>query len=775
MTKLPNGVELKAGAATVRVTAVADSVARVRVAPNGPFVKDASWAVAPSAELKTPAVQSSENADSVEITLPAGHIRILKNPLRVIFLGPHGEVLSEDDERSPMAFDGGAFRVTKKMPEDELYFGLGDKTTLNLRDRAFSMWNTDAYNWQEATDPLYKSIPFFTALRHGKAYGIFLDNPWRTHFDFGKASRDSYSFGSDGGELNYYFFFGPDPKKVLTAYADLTGKTPLPPLWALGYQQCRYSYYPESRVLEVARTFREKKIPADVIYLDIDYQDHYRPFTINRQYFPHFETMIKQLRAEGFSPILITDLHIAEVPGYKPYDEGVAKDMFVKNPDGTLYVGEVWPGKSVFPEFTLSRAREWWGTLYKDFVGMGVRGFWNDMNEPAIFGRPDKTMPLATLHRLDDGTTVDHRAVHNIFGMENSRATYEGVLKLQGNERPLVLTRASYAGGQRYAASWTGDNSSTWNHMRMTLPTLLNLGISGYPLVGADIGGYRGSPPPDLLTRWLELGAFIPVYRDHTEKGSADQEPWVHGPQHEAWRKKFIEQRYRMLPYIYTVAEEMSRTGLPMMRPLFLEFPAEERLAANQDEFMFGHDMLVVPKVWELLDSYEVQLPQGDWYDYWTGLKVDRAKLGRVNPKMDELLVYIRAGAIIPQQPLVQNTQEVPQGPLELRVYPGPECAGSLYMDDGHTFNYQHGEFLRQELSCSLKDHSLSVETHPAQGTYKPWFRQTQFTIYGVPNSLKSVALDGRSTQKYKYDAASSTVTVLAPYVANGTKIEVQY
>ncbi len=642
VSRIPGGVELKAGQSRIRVTAVRDSVIRVRVTPKGVFGTDASWAVNSQPALNA-SPKITETSSAVEVETPAGHVRIMKNPIRLQFLDTTGQVIAEDDEQASMSFKGDAFRVTRKMPEDEMYSGLGDKTDLNLRDHAFTMWNTDAFGWQESTDPLYKSIPFFIALRKGKSYGTLLDNTWRTFFDFGKESRDRYSFGADGGELNYYFFFGPDPKKVVISFAALTGKTPLPPLWALGYQQCRYSYYPESRVRELGQTFRTKKIPADVIYLDIDYQEAYRPFTINREYFPTFEKMVQDLRNQGFSMVVITDLHIAKVPGYKPYDEGLAADLFIKNPDGTTYVGRVWPGPSVFPEFTLSSARRWWGTLYKDFVGMGIRGFWNDMNEPAIFDRRDKTMPLETVHRLDDGSKVDHRAVHNVFGMLNSRATYEGLLKLQPNERPFVLTRATYAGGQRYAATWTGDNSSTWNHLRMTVPTLLNLGISGNPLVGNDVGGFNGNPSPELLTRWTALAAFTPVFRNHAMKGSANREPWVDGPEHEQWRKASIEQRYRMLPYVYSLAEEASRTGLPMMRPLFLEFPQEEWLNGNQDEFLFGPHMLVAQRVWEMALSYDVQLPSGEWYDYWTGKRVvggPSRPIQTTAPAANELPVY---------------------------------------------------------------------------------------------------------------------------------------
>ena len=549
--KLKDGVELTAGLAHVRVTAFQDGVIRVRVAPQGTFPKDSSWAVIEAPE--PPVVKIEESKQDVRVSTSRVVVQIQRAPLLIRFLDTAGNLILADEPSLPMAWDGSRIHVWKHMPADEVYYGLGDKAgPMNRRDRAFTNWNTDAFGWQESTDPLYKTIPFFIGLRNGAAYGVFFDNTYRSSFDFGKESNDYYSFGAEGGELNYYLFAGPEPKTVLSEYTAMVGRTPLPPLWSLGYQQCRYSYYPEARVREIARLLRDKQIPADVIYLDIDYQDGYRPFTVDRERFPHFEQMIQDLRAEGFHTILITDLHIKKDPGYAPYDSGMKDDVFVKNPDGTVFVGPVWPGPSVFPDFTLTRVRDWWGNLYKQFVEDGVAGFWNDMNEPSVFLRADKTMPLDTVHRLDDGTTLDHRAVHNIFGMENARATYDGLRKLQPDERPFVLTRAAYAGTERYAATWTGDNSSTWNHLGMSVPTLLSLGISGYPLVGDDIGGYAGSPPADLLTRWFEVGAFNPIYRDHTAKGTADQEPWVHGPEHEAIRKRYIELRYRLLPYIYT-------------------------------------------------------------------------------------------------------------------------------------------------------------------------------------------------------------------------------
>src|SRR5258707_8772932 len=277
-------------------------------------------------------------------------------------------------------------------------------------------------------------------------------------------------------------------------------------------------------------------------------------------------------------------------------------------------------------------------------------------------------MPLDAVHRLDDGTSLDHRAIHNVCGMQNVRATYEGLRKLQPGQRPFVLTRAAYAGAQRYASTWTGDNSSTWNHMRISVPQLANLGISGYAFVGADIGGFNGSPTPELLTRWMEVGAFNPIYRNHAAKGTRFREPWVDGPEHESIRKRYIETRYQLLPYIYTGMEESSRTGLPLLRPMFLEFPDDESLATNGEEFMFGSSLLVAPKVWPFVDAFSITLPKGDWYDYRSGTRIDGGKAVMADPPLDTLPVFVGAGSILTEEPLIQHVGEIPRGPLQLRA-----------------------------------------------------------------------------------------------------------
>ena len=778
--RLSDGIEVRSGSRRLRVTSVRDGVLRVRLAPDGSFPPDASWAVVPEAVQPAKDIAVKDACGVVELVVGGLRARVEKGTLAVAFVDRQGRVILEDAPEFPVTFADNGFTVWKTMPPDELYFGLGDKAgPLGRRDMAFTNWNTDAFKWQESTDPLYKSIPFFLGLRKGRAYGVFLDDPWRSFFDFGRHARGALAFGAEGGPLDYYFFAGPSPKDVVQAYAALTGTAPLPPRWTLGYQQSRWSYPSEARVRELARTFRDKRIPADAIYLDIDYQRGNRPFTVDREKFPRFEGMVTDLAAQGIKIVTIVDLHIKKEPGYAPYDSGLAGDHFIKNPDGSDYVGEVWPGDCVFPDFTRAKTREWFGGLYKDFAAAGVRGFWNDMNEPAVFKRLDKTMPLDVVHRLDDGGTVSHRAAHNVLGMQNVRATYEGLLSLKPDQRPFVLTRAAYSGTQRYAATWTGDNTSSWNHMRMSVAQVLNLGLSGYSNVGVDIGGFIGSPDPELLTRWTELGAFMPLFRNHAIKDSRDREPWVDGPDHEAIRKKYIELRYRLLPYAYAGAEEASRTGLPLVRPVFFEYPERAAMENDGEEFFFGRDLLVAPKLYERVDAYEVELPtatenDGAWYDFWTGLAVEKTKF-RVSPALDTVPVYVRPGAVIPMQPVVQSTDEKPSGPLELRVYPGADCGGRVYWDDGETFAYRKGEFLDAEFSCRRQRGSVTVKVASRRGGYAPWWKAVEYRIYGVWPKPSRVTVNGAERRDWTYDHASRSVAVRLEDLRQGDEVRVEY
>ena len=679
-----------------------------------------------------------------------------------------GRIVSSDVPGTGPAFHGDGFTVHKHLPADEHVFGLGDRAgPIDRRGGSFTLWNTDAYGFEGGSDPLYKAIPFLLGVRRGAAHGLLLDNTWRTSFDVGHTQGNELRFGAAGGPLDYVVLNGPSPKDVLRRYAWLTGHAPLPPAWAFGYQQSRYSYTSADALRTVAATFRRKRIPADVLWLDIDYQDRNRPFTTNPDTFPDLPGLLAELRRQQFRAVLIADMHVPVQPDgtYAPYDSGRTGGHFLYNPDGSLYVGPVWPGPCVFPDFTRAGVRTWWGGLHQAFCDAGAAGFWDDMNEPSVFDTPTRTIPLDVESRIDEPGFAPRVAtqaeIHNVYGMLNVRATHDGLLRLRPDQRPFVMTRAAFAGTQRYAVTWTGDNSSTWAHLRLSTPMLLGLGLSGMPFCGVDLGGFVGTPSPELLTRWLQLGMFNPLSRDHTDKDTPPQEPWVHGRRHEAIRREAIEARYRLLPYVYTVAEEAARDGIPMMRPMFLEFPdAGGRWTldhASPTQFMWGPDLLVAPPPHgEQPSPYPVLLPPGDWYDYWTGLRVADAqeavitvegrararteadgpgpdlRLLPVTPALEVLPVFVRAGAIIPRQPLVQSTEQVPDGPLRLHVYSGPDCRGTLYADDGTSFAYRGGGFLRCVFRCEETADGLLLREAERLGTFQPWWREVEVVVHEV-------------------------------------------
>jgi alpha-glucosidase len=798
------GMTATAGDTTLQVIALRDNVLRVRAWRGDAVPEDASWAVLPAARASIVKILSETHGfvtEQLRVTIDA--------QLRVTVADLMGNVLQED--AAPIRWDRSGFTVSKRRQSTDHFFGLGDKPgPLDRAGESFTMWNTDSFGWQESTDPIYKSIPFFLKISEGRTLGVFLDNTWRADFDFGRARPTEYTFGAVDGPLDYYLIYGPEPKQVLKDWAWLTGPTPLPPLWSLGFQQSRYTYFPESRLTEIADRLRKDRVPCDVLWLDIDFQHKNWPFTVDQQAYPDFSRMVKDLGRENFKLVVITDLHIAMQPnvGYAPYDSGVAGEHFVKNPDGSTYVGKVWPGASVFPDFTRSQTRLWWGTLYRTFIEDGVAGFWNDMNEPSVFDAPNKTMPDDVQHRIDEPgfrvRTATHLEIHNVYGMENSRATYDGELVLRPNERPFVMTRATFAGGQRYSATWTGDNSATWNHMRMSVPQLVNLGLSGLSLSGADVGGFAGSPPPDLLTKWIELSTFQPIDRDHSDKGTRMHEVWVDGPEQESIRRRYIEERYRLMPYLYTLAEETSRDGVPIDRPLFLEFPNAIEdgtpfdLTTSGSEFLFGSSILVAPNPSpEEIAPYTVQFPPGTWYDYWTGERLTRGRAGgpldleqrdaviaekasTITPNLEQMPVYVRGGSILPIAPLTQSTAEVPDGPLTLRVYPptagptaqGESCTGEVYTDDGHSFDFLKSVFARIHFACSMEpDGSVTVTVGKQEGTWKPWWHEYRVEVVDWTPTSGRGSINGNSVPLTQVDRRWG---VIVPANAAGTQIDMR-
>ncbi len=711
--RTPTGLIYRGGTVALAVTSVTPEIVRVRLVPGRDFGRDHSYAVL---NQQGPPPRVAIRTGSGESVIDTEKLRIVvkQKPFGLEILDRHGISLVADDPTYGTAYAGPTIRTWKRLRDDEFVYGFGEKNgRLNKRGRklggySYVMWNSDTYAYDGSTDPIYASVPFFMVLRNGHAHGILLDNTFRSSFDIGHTSAGVLSFGVDGGELNYYVIDGPTPKEVLRRYADLTGHMPLPPLWALGYHQCRYSYFPDSQVRFIADNFRERRIPADTIWLDIHYQDGYKPFTWDRERFPDPAQLIRDLRARGFRIVTIVDPHPKKERGYAPYDSGLAGDHFVTNADGTVYEAPVWPsqadrapGPSVFPDFSRSATREWWGNLYKALVDIGVAGIWNDMNEPAVFVDPAGTFPLTVRHD-NEGRPTDHREIHNVYGQLMSRATYEGLRRLRPSERAFVLTRATFAGGQRYAAVWPGDNVSTWSALADSLATLEGLGVSGFPFVGADIGGFAGAASADLYTRWLQAAVFSPFMRSHTAFGTPPQDPWSYGVEHEAINRRSIELRYELLPHIYTVMREASVTGIPALRPMFLEFPDDPRTYDLETQFMFGGDLLVAPVVEETARERSLYLPKGVWFDYWTGRRYEGGRDVPLDVTLSSLPIFVRAGGAVYHQPVVHHDGEIDENTeLRMTLYPADGARAELYEDDGLSMAYQEGDYSVRRIEWS--------------------------------------------------------------------------
>ena len=596
-------------------------------------------------------------------------------------------------------------QVVKRMEGDEAFYGLGDKPGfLNKQNYDYEMWNSDIPQAHtDAHKALYKSIPFFITLRKECVYGIFFDNTYHSYFDMAKEKKDYYFFGAMEGNLDYYFMAGEHMPQVVANYTYLTGRTPLPQLFSLGYHQSRWGYETSAEVRAVAKKYRDLDIPIDTIHLDIDYMDSFKVFTWNEKDFGKPGELIKDLKKDGFKIVTIIDPGVKLEKGYAKYDEGKANGYFAKTPEGETYVNEVWPGDSVYPDFGNPKVRTWWADNQKYLVDLGVRGVWNDMNEPASFRGelpPDVVF-------TDEDQPSDHAAIHNIYGHLMAKATYEG-LKKHDKRRPFVITRACYSGSQKYTTAWTGDNQSLWDHLRMAIPQMCNMGLSGLAYIGTDVGGFGADATPELLSRWVQVGCFSPLFRNHSSKGSVRQEPWLFGEETLAINKKYIELRYRLLPYLYDLFWQCEKTGLAPIRPLVLHYEQDEETKNQNGEFLFGEQMLVAPVVEQGVERKMVYLPKGIWFDYWTGKKVEGGSYFIKEAPLNVCPIYVKAGSIIPNYRPMHYVGEQELDTLILDVYPG-NGRYVHYQDNGEDFAYQKGQYNQYEFVI-LADGTLKIE-----------------------------------------------------------------
>ena len=773
-----NGVVLETSSrARIEILFFDQTTVRVRVAPGGMFEKNTSYAIQ-SADRKTPPVNVLQQTDEIVLVNDLGtKVSIKKSPLTITIYNAKGEIVCADDAKYPAMFNDetGEVKATKiRRSEVETYYGFGEKAFAGMsRNGQYIVnWNTDTFAYPVGLDPIYQSIPFFYALHNGKSYGLFFNNTFRSYFDMGKTSPERYSFGANGGELDYFVFTGgkdETPKQVLEDYADLTGKTPLPPLWALGNQQSRWSYFPEARVREIAAGFRSNKIPADVIYLDIDYMDEYRVFTWNKERFPNPGKMISDLAADGFKTVLIIDPGIKVDEKYSIYTDGKKSGIFIKNPDGSELHKNVWAQKSAFPDFTDPKARAWFGEQYKKHLDEGVAGFWNDMNEPGvfmneqtekpeIFHHPDKTFPYDTPH-AGDGFPDTHRRYHNVYGMQMARSSFESLRKLKPETRPFVLTRAGFAGVQRFSAVWTGDNVASWEHLALTVPMLANLSVSGVPFIGADVGGFAETPSGELYARWLQAAALTPFLRSHSASSEKNKEPWVYGDEFTGINRATVELRYQLLPYLYTLFYEHEKTGMPVMRPLWFEYPDDKQTYLIDDEYLVGRDILVAPVLKEGQTIRGIYLPKGDqWIDWWTGERFESGKVHYLKTPLDRVPIYVRAGAVIPTQPTIQHTGEMSKADLTLNVITGimPDKieTSKIFQDAGEGYGYRANDW--REIKIEHKKGVLNINRIGKYNGQKIRFIEA----VGIEQKPREVRVDGKAVENVVFDAARKRLRI---------------
>lgn len=602
--------------------------------------------------------------------------------MKAIFGGEGHKSFGELPEEFPV-------QVVKVLEGSEAFYGAGDKTGfLNKRGYDYENWNTSNPAAQtESFKALYKSIPFFAVLKEGAAFGLFFDNTYKSYMDFGKENAGYYYFAADGGNLDYYFMAGPALTKVVENFTYLTGTTPLPQRWSLGYHQSRFGYETREDVLEVAENFRRYDIPCDVIHFDIDYMDNFRVFTWNEEAFGDLKSLMKELKDRNFRAVTIVDPGVKQKEGYRAYDEGAEKNIFLKNTDGSLYTNKVWSGTTVFPDFGRKDVCDWWGEQHRFLIEGGVAGIWNDMNEPRGFAGdlPDE-LPM------QDGEYVsNHKALHNVYGHMMSKASFDG-LKTLDQKRPFVITRASYAGTQKYALSWTGDNHSLWMHLQMAVPQILNLGLSGNAFTGTDVGGFGSDTNPELLCRWMQVGVFSPLFRNHCAKGNVRQEPWAFDETTRNICRKFIRLRYQLLPYLYDLFRECEVTGLPVMRPMVLHYQNDPETVNCSGQFLMGENLLVAPVLEQGATKKLVYLPAGKWYGFEDGNEYEGGRYYVVDAPLDCCPMFVKEGAIIPTYEVMDHIPDEGYDTLKLLVYPG-KGEYVHYQDNGADYAYRQGEY----------------------------------------------------------------------------------
>jgi alpha-glucosidase len=743
--EIENGLRVRAEQASLQVRFLAANMVEVRVRPDHEFPAYHSYAL--DETFKPDMLPVSVQQDAQAIVAGVGDVvcAIWQENSQLQFTLGNGQKVSQNSGLG-LVWRGEEISWTRQLPQEEWCYGFGLRAPagLSLRGRQLALWNTDFIYYKQDSDPLYLSIPFYLGVHPQYAIGILWDNPARGQVDLGATQPNSMTLSAETGELRFFIIAAEKAEDVLKRYLELTGKPAQLPLWAFGYHQSRYTYTPSERVRDIAREFRRRKIPCDTLHFDIEYMHGYRVFTFDPETFGDIQALFGELGEQGFKTVGILDPAVKVDEQYEAFQSGKDQGVFHTYPDGTLYRAPVWAGESAFPDFTNPQTRQWWADQVSRLVKEGFDGLWNDMNEPTIFApRPQvvDTLPdyLPANWEGQDGTHLG--GAHNVYGMQMARATREGLTRAKPDKRPFVLTRAAYAGAQRYTGTWTGDNSSNWEHLRLTIPTVLNLGLSGMFYNGPDIGGFHDVGNPELYARWIQLGSVLPFCRTHTEKDTPDQEPWSYGTEVENIARHYLELRYQLLPYIYSTYVQSTATGVPPVRPTFLIDPSDMRLYEQSDAFMLGDILLFAPVLEEGATSREVYLPRGVWYDFWSRKLIDGARVVTVEAPLDQMPIFARAGKVLPMYPVMQYVGEKSVEELHLLAFAG-SGETTIYEDAGEGFDYQQGDYRWSYFSNQyLPNGQFGVDWRRA-GRYQPGYSKARLEIIGISGEPEAVTVD---------------------------------
>ncbi len=755
-----NLVEISLTNAKLNVYLVDKNVIRFRFTNQKSFSMAPSYSVIFNQKEKVK-FSLTDEADKLIVATDELIVHIKKNPCRISIYDKNMNLINSDEESFGVSFDNDEVRCHKKILPNESFLGLGEKADENLfrNGKQFTMWNTDFPAFTSTQDPLYLSIPFFIGVKDYKAYGIFFDNTYKSYFNMGASNNRFYWFGADKGEMDYYFIYGPEIKTVVSDYTKLTGRMELPPKWSLGYQQSRWSYYPEEEVRTLAKNFRAKNIPCDVIYLDIHYMDGYRVFTWDKSRFPNPNQLLADLKKDGFKVIPIIDPGVKADANYFAAKEGLEKNLFATYPDGIPYQGEVWPSWAYFPDFTKQTTRDWWGKKLSAMLAQGVEGFWNDMNEPATWGQnfPD------IVQFDDNGFKSDHKKIHNVYALEMARASREG-LKKYSDKRHFILSRAGYAGIQRYAANWTGDNASTEEHLRLACVMPLGIGLSGQPFIGSDVGGFMGGEPSnELYVRWMQLGAFSPFFRGHSALDTKAREPFAFNQYTEDLARQAIQLRYKLLPFFYNEFYNSTQTGLPIMRAMMLNYQNDENCYYRdaQYQFMIGENLLVAPQLASTEKFKKFYLPIGNWIDFNSKEVVTGGNWTIIETPLNKIPIYLKEGGMIPMQDVQNFVGEKDVESMELHIFPAEKSEYIFYEDDGSTYKYKEGNFSVTNFKCSKNSKGISFTAEKTKNGYTNLLKENIFTFYNTlaPNNVYANGIK-IPLENLKYDSNKKILSI---------------